>query len=130
MNGFYDDWESLYDLYDYDEPELRRGNFMYCLQHYGTKEMPRLLHLTVTDLTKVPVGADEYAEEFEIEAVDFPNSIEFFHKYRFCNGKTLAEEMCDANGWDYSILPVFPKWYSPLFGDSEYPESEYRYKDF
>ena len=28
--------------------------------------------------------------------------------------KTMAQMMCDANGWDYSILPVYPDWLSTL----------------
>ena len=127
MSSYYDNFDDLFDLYDEMEPEIRRGNYMYCLQHYGDKQMPRRIHVTVTDLSKVPEGANDYDEKYEIESIDVPNSIEFINKFKLCNGKTIAEEMCDANGWDYSILPVFPKWYSPLFGDSEYPESEYRY---
>lgn len=119
MNGWYDDFDDLYDLYDNDEPELRlKGtNYMYCFQHYWTEENPRNIHITVTDLSKVPDGADCYAKEYEVEERDIDNSFKLFHEYVLANGKTIAQMMCDANGWDYSILPVYPKWYSPLLGD-------------
>lgn len=121
MNGWYDDFDSLYDLYDNDEPTLyiKDKNFMYCFQHYGTDENPRLIHVTATDLSKVPEGADSYAKEFEVEVKDFKDSFHLFHDYVLANGKTIAQMMCDANGWDYSILPVHPKWYGTLFEDDD-----------
>lgn len=114
MNGWYDDFDSLYDLYDHDEPTLYVDNYMYNIQQYGTKAEPHLLHITVTDLSKVPEGADCYDEKYEVAQYDIKNSFEFINNFKLVNGKTLAEMMCDANGWDYSILPAYPKWLSPL----------------
>lgn len=119
MNGWYDDFDSLYELYNNDEPTLciKKPNFMYCFQHYGTNDAPHLIHVTATDLSKVPNGADKYSKEFEVESKDFEDTFHLFHVYVLANGKTIAQMMCDANGWDYSILPVYPKDYSPLLGD-------------
>lgn len=114
MNGWYDDFDSLYDLYDHDEPTLYVDSYMYNIQQYGTKAEPRLLHITVTDLSKVPEGADCYDEKYEVAQYDIKNSFEFINNFKLANGKTLAEMMCDANGWDYSILPAYPKWLTPL----------------
>ena len=47
---------------------------MYCFQHYWTKENPRNIHITVTDLSKVPDGADCYAKEYEVDELDIDNS--------------------------------------------------------
>ncbi|MDY2925379.1 MAG: hypothetical protein SOT15_10885 [Treponema sp.] len=119
MNGWYDDFDDLYDLYDNDEPTLylKEANYMYCFQHCWTEENPRNIHITATDLSKVPDGADYYDKKYEVEVRDIENSFKLFHKYVLANGKTIAQMMCDANGWDYSILPVYPKWYSPLLGE-------------
>ncbi len=114
MNGWFDDFNSLYEMYDNDEPELRIGNILYCIQQYPTERNPRKLHVTVTDLTKVPKEGNPYDEKYEIASYDFENSFEFINNFRLKNGKTIAEMMCDANKWDYSILPVYPDWLSPL----------------
>lgn len=114
MNGWFDDFNSLYNMYDNEEPTLKVGNYMYCVQQYGTKANPRKLHVSITDLSKVPDGEDRYSEKFEIENIDFENCFEFINNFKLKNGKTVAQMMCDANGWDYSILPVYPDWMSPL----------------
>lgn len=114
MNGLYDDFDSLYELYDNDEPTLYVDSYMYNIQQYGTNENPRLLYITVTDLSKVPKGADCYDEKYEVAQYDIKNSFEFINNFKLANGKTLAQMMCDANGWDYSILPAYPKWLTPL----------------
>ena len=114
MNGWFDDFDSLYEMYDNDEPTFTLDNYMYCIQHYWTEENPRNLHISITDLNKVPEGEDIYAKEFEIENIDFDNCFEFINNYKLKNGKTMAQMMCDANGWDYSILPVYPDWLSTL----------------
>lgn len=114
MNGWYDNFDDLYDLYDNDEPTLYVGNYMYIIQQYGTEKEPRLLHITATDLSKVPKDADCYDEKYEGAQYDIKNSFEFINHFRLANGKTLSQMMCDANGWDYSILPVYPKWLTPL----------------
>lgn len=121
MNGWYDDFDDLYDLYDNDEPTLylKEVNYMYCFQHYWTETNPRNIHITATDLSKVPDGANKYAKEYIVEVRDIENSFKLFHEYVLANGKTIAQMMCDANGWDYSILPVYPKWYGTLFEDEE-----------
>lgn len=114
MNGWYDNFDDLYDLYDNDEPTLYVGNYMYIIQQYGTEKEPRLLHITATDLSKVPEGKSCHDEKYETGAYDVKNSFEFINNFKLANGKTLAQMMCDANGWNYSILPVYPKWLSPL----------------
>ena len=109
MNGWYDDFDSLYDLYDNDEPTLKIENFMYCIQQYGTKANPRLLHVTLTDLSKVPATENCYDKKYEIATYDFKNSFDFINNFKLVNDKTIAQMMCDANNWDYSILPIYPE---------------------
>ena len=54
MNGWFDDFDSLYDMYDNEEPTLKVNNYLYCIQQYGTKENPRKLHVSIwTDTIKV-----------------------------------------------------------------------------
>ncbi len=114
MNGWFDDFDSLYEMYDNDEPELRIENTLYCVQQYPTEKNPRNLHVSVTDLTKVPKDGTPYDEKYETDSYEFENSFEFINNFRLANGKTIAEMMCDANGWNYARLPVYPNWLSPL----------------
>ncbi len=121
MNGWYDDFDSMYDLYDNDEPELylKDVNYVYYFQHYWTEENPRNIHITAIDMGIVPKGESWHDKKYIVGERDIENSFKLFHEYVLANGKTIAQMMCDANGWDYSILPVYPKWYGTLFEDEE-----------
>lgn len=115
------DFDELYELLRNAEPEFQRKNMWYEILQCGDEENGDKCFITAVDLTKSykkPGPNDDfYSPEFYEDIQFYDSPFELVHKYKLKEGKTIAEIICDNNGWDYSILPVYPKNYSPLFGN-------------
>lgn len=122
MNGWFDSFDELYDFYDNEEPEFDLDGYRYIIQHYGDDEHPKLMHVTVIDYDNIPKGEFIYDKKYILEEKEYENSFDLIHNFKLRDGKTLAQMTCDKNGWDYSILPVYPKWLDPILGDISQPE--------
>lgn len=116
-----DDFDELYELLNNAEPEFQRKNMWYEILQCGDEENRDKCLITAIDLTKsykTPGPKDDFfSPEFYEDIQFFDSPFELVHKYKLKEGKTIAQIICDNNGWDYSILPVYPKDFSPLFGD-------------
>lgn len=119
MNKWYDNFDDLYALYDETDPCLYVENYEYEIEHEGDENNWRKLSVAVYRTVKDKNNPhDKKMREF-VEKKYLKNSFDFINHYVLVNGKTLAQMMCDGNGWDYTILPVYPKWLTPLLGDIE-----------
>lgn len=115
---WFDSFEYMYDVFDNEESDFQIGDYRYTIQHYGNDEHPHLLHAKIKDCEHIPKGCYVWDEKYIIRECDYENSFDLVSNFTLMDGRTIAEMTCDANGWDRSILPVYPKWYSPLFGDT------------
>lgn len=122
MRKWYDNFEEMYDFFDTLEADFMVNGYRYLTHQYGDDEHPRLLHLEVYDYDSIPKGCFLFDEKYLVEERDFENSVELINDYTLANGKTMAQMTCDEMGKPYSILPVYPKWYSPLCGDMDPPK--------
>ena len=115
------DFDELYELLLNAEPGFQRKNMWYEILQCGDEENWNKCRIIAQDLTKSykkPESNDDFfSSEFYEDIQFFDSPYELVHKYKLKEGKTIAQIICDNNGWDYSILPVYPKWYSPLLGD-------------
>ena len=118
-----DDFDELYELLHNAEPGFQRKNMWYEILQCGDEENWNKCRIIAQDLTKSykkPESNDDFfSPEFYEDIQFFDSPFELVHKYKLKEGKTIAQIICDNNGWDYSILPVYPKDYSPLFGRME-----------
>ena len=110
--------DSEEDFYNFS---AQRKNMWYEILQCGDGENMDKCLIIANDLTKSykkPGPKDDFfSPEFYEDIQFFDNPFELVHKYKLKEGKTIAQIICDNNGWDYSILPVYPKDFSPLFGD-------------
>lgn len=124
MSEWFESFEELYDFFDYEEANFDVCGYRYLTEQYANDEHPRLIHLMVIDYDRIPKGEYIFDPKYTVEERDFENSVELINNYKFADGRTLAERTCDELGLDRSILPVYPKWYDPLFGDIDPPKDD------
>ena len=116
------DFDELYELLSNAEPEFQRKTVMYEILQYDYDETGIKYCITARDLTKKKKNIMDKSTIFDVKY--FPNAFELVHNYKLKEGKTIAQIICDNNGWDYSILPVYPKNFTPLFGDANKKDAD------
>ncbi len=121
------DFDELYELLSNAEPEFQRKEMLYEIRQCGNDKNWNECLITGIDLRK-PRRTITLADSFNPECYDdfhfYNNVFELVHKHKLKEGKTIAQIICDNNGWDYSILPVYPKNFTPLFGDANKKDAD------
>lgn len=117
------DFDELYELLHNAEPGFQRKKWWYEIRQCGDEENWDKCLITAEDLTKPEKRPSNPEDTLNPDFYDdfkfYDNPFELVHNHKLKEGKTIAQIICDNNGWDYSILPVYPKNYSPLFGKED-----------
>ena len=98
------DFDELYELLHNAEPGFQRKNMWYEILQCGDEENMEKCLIIAEDLTKSykKPGPDDdfFSPEFYEDIHFFDNAFELVHKYKLKEGKTIAQIICDNNGWD------------------------------